>query len=114
MCGRFALGIPKKNLAEWLEADLPDYAPRHNIPPGTDVLAVIMDNGENGWEAFSAGDSCRFGPTPASPGGPSTPGPKGCSTSLFSARPRGPGAAWFRRRDSSSGNGGTAASGPST
>lgn len=41
MCGRFALGIPKKRLEEVLDASLPDsYRPCWNIGPGRDILCV--------------------------------------------------------------------------
>ncbi|WP_316897434.1 SOS response-associated peptidase [Pseudodesulfovibrio indicus] len=41
MCGRFALGIPKKRLEEVFGLPAPEgYAPRYNAVPGTDVLAV--------------------------------------------------------------------------
>ena len=41
MCGRFALGIPKKRLEEVFGLPVPDdYAPSYNAAPGTDVLAV--------------------------------------------------------------------------
>lgn len=41
MCGRFALGIPKKRLEEVFGVQAPDaYAPRYNIAPGQEVLVV--------------------------------------------------------------------------
>ena len=41
MCGRFALGIPKKRLEEVFGLPAPDgYAPRYNVAPGTNVLAL--------------------------------------------------------------------------
>ncbi|WP_319583160.1 SOS response-associated peptidase [uncultured Pseudodesulfovibrio sp.] len=41
MCGRFALGIPKKRLEEVFGLAVPDdYAPSYNVAPGTGVLAV--------------------------------------------------------------------------
>lgn len=41
MCGRFALGIPKKRLEEVLGTPAPeDYAPRYNLAPGQDIPAV--------------------------------------------------------------------------
>lgn len=44
MCGRFALGIPKKRLEEVFNLPVPDdYAPRYNVAPGLDVLVVASD-----------------------------------------------------------------------
>jgi putative SOS response-associated peptidase YedK len=41
MCGRFALGIPKKRLEEVFGLPAPDdYEPVFNVAPGTDVLAL--------------------------------------------------------------------------
>jgi len=41
MCGRFALGIPKKRLEEILGTSVPEgYVPDHNVAPGGDVLAL--------------------------------------------------------------------------
>lgn len=41
MCGRFALGIPKKRLEECFGLPVPDeYLPRFNIAPGSEVLVV--------------------------------------------------------------------------
>lgn len=46
MCGRFALGIPKKRLEEVFGLAAPDdYAPRYNVAPGLDVLAVVFAGG---------------------------------------------------------------------
>ncbi len=43
MCGRFALGIPKKRLEEHFGVALPDLPGRYNIAPGQDILAVIAE-----------------------------------------------------------------------
>ena len=41
MCGRFALGIPRKRLEEVFGLPAPDgYAPSYNVAPGVGVLAV--------------------------------------------------------------------------
>ncbi|EGB15891.1 protein of unknown function DUF159 [Pseudodesulfovibrio mercurii] len=41
MCGRFALGIPKKRLEEVFGLPMPDdYAPCYNAAPGSDVLCL--------------------------------------------------------------------------
>jgi len=41
MCGRFALGIPKKRLEEVFGTPAPEeYAPRYNLAPGQDIPAV--------------------------------------------------------------------------
>lgn len=41
MCGRFALGVPKKRLEEVFGMDAPDdYTPRYNVSPGQDILVV--------------------------------------------------------------------------
>lgn len=42
MCGRFALGIPKKRLTQFFQAQLPmDLPPRANIAPGTPILIIL-------------------------------------------------------------------------
>lgn len=41
MCGRFALGIPRKRLEECFGTVAPDsYSPRYNIGPGQDIIVV--------------------------------------------------------------------------
>lgn len=41
MCGRFALGIPKKRLEEIFSVEVPqNYSPRYNLAPGQEVLVV--------------------------------------------------------------------------
>lgn len=45
MCGRFALGIPKKRLEEHFGAELPELPGRYNIAPGQDILAVVGEGG---------------------------------------------------------------------
>lgn len=43
ICGRFALGIPKKKLAAHFRVDVPDYRNRANIPPGEPIMVVVQD-----------------------------------------------------------------------
>jgi len=46
MCGRFALGIPRKRLQERFELDeIPDAPPRYNIAPGQLVETVVQEEG---------------------------------------------------------------------
>ncbi|MGL1860935.1 MAG: SOS response-associated peptidase [Pseudodesulfovibrio sp.] len=46
MCGRFALGIPKIRLEECFSVAMPDdYAPRYNVAPGQEAVAVIAPDG---------------------------------------------------------------------
>lgn len=52
MCGRFALGIPKKRLEEVFGVAAPDeYASRFNIAPGGDIFVVIGPEGEHRLES---------------------------------------------------------------
>lgn len=45
MCGRFALGIPKKRLEEVFETPTPEeYAPRYNLVPGQ-AIPVVASSG---------------------------------------------------------------------
>lgn len=47
MCGRFALGIPKKSLEKVFAAQLQEpYVPHFNIAPGREILVVSSSNGE--------------------------------------------------------------------
>ncbi|MBF0481035.1 MAG: SOS response-associated peptidase [Desulfovibrionaceae bacterium] len=46
MCGRFALGIPRKRLKERFElGEIPEAPPRYNIAPGQLVEAVVQTEG---------------------------------------------------------------------
>jgi len=46
MCGRFALGIPKKRLEEVFSVPMPDdYSPRYNVAPGQEAVAVAARDG---------------------------------------------------------------------
>lgn len=46
MCGRFAIGIPKKRLEELFEVSVGEvYSPRYNVAPGSDVLAIDAPEG---------------------------------------------------------------------
>tara|TARA_Y100001954_G_scaffold236518_1_gene297416 strand:- start:524 stop:1231 length:708 start_codon:yes stop_codon:yes gene_type:complete len=46
MCGRFALGIPRKRLEEALGCPAPEsYVPRYNIGPSQDVLVIEEQDG---------------------------------------------------------------------
>jgi putative SOS response-associated peptidase YedK len=46
MCGRFALGVPRKAVEEHFQAEVvEDFGPCYNIPPGEDILAVIERGG---------------------------------------------------------------------
>jgi len=48
MCGRFALGLPAKNLAEHFRlSSFPDFPPRYNISPTQYVPTVTLKRGEN-------------------------------------------------------------------
>jgi len=43
MCGRFALGIPRKRLKERFKlGEIPEAPPRYNIAPGQLVEAVVQ------------------------------------------------------------------------
>ncbi|CCH48936.1 SOS response-associated peptidase [Pseudodesulfovibrio piezophilus] len=50
MCGRFALGIPKKQLAEALEVQVPEnYDPRLNVAPGQEIHTLANMGGKRCW-----------------------------------------------------------------
>lgn len=58
MCGRFALGIPKRRLEEIFSTPMPDdYSPRYNIAPGQEAVVIVDDHGV-------AGRMCRWGLVP--------------------------------------------------
>ena len=49
MCGRFALPIPARSLAEHLSlSDIFEYPPRYNIAPTQQIPAVIHDKESGG------------------------------------------------------------------
>lgn len=61
MCGRFALTATPESLAERFELEAtPECAPRYNVAPGQDVLAVRADD-----EGKRRGGPLRWGLVPA-------------------------------------------------
>ncbi len=46
MCGRYVLNAPKSRLTERFNlAECPDFAPRYNIAPTSDVLVILRELG---------------------------------------------------------------------
>ncbi len=45
MCGRFALGIPRRQLEECFTAEVPEVLPRINVAPSQPVLAIRLEHG---------------------------------------------------------------------
>jgi putative SOS response-associated peptidase YedK len=56
MCGRFALGIPRKRLAEYFRtANEPGLPERWNIAPGQPLEAVVPGHGDRVFRTFTWG-----------------------------------------------------------
>lgn len=48
MCGRFALALPPKSLAEYFQLDqFPELIPRYNIAPAQPVTTIVNDKNSN-------------------------------------------------------------------
>ena len=49
MCGRFALGLPPKSLAEYFQLDTaPEITPRYNVAPSQSVATIEIDREKGG------------------------------------------------------------------